>query len=510
MALHRRGTRAALIGVWCVAAAGGGFGMAAALAPSSTLASQAPRISDCPLHDAATRTSSKRLTETATISCPPLSTSPVTITTTSPTPTGTGPTSPTPTAPAPPGTLPRSDAPPPPAAPSPLLSALRRALNHDLNRQGGDNSALVVDETTDRTLWQYNAATGRLPASVQKLYTTSTALLELGPDATFETRLLGTGSLGPGGIWNGTLYLRGGGDPTFGSTNFNRTVYRAGATVQTLVARLRAAGIRGLNGRIVADASYFDSRAGGPQSGYRANIETEGALSALVYDAGFTSLLENQLQSNPPLTAAGAFAEALRAAHVQVPMGTPVETGRTPAAARLLAGVRSPRLSQLMQMTNAPSDNFFAEMLLKDLGARLAGAGTTATGASVVRSFIARRFHLHPRFNDGSGLSRWDRTNADQLVYLLRAMQSQPAFWNSLAVAGARGTMRHEMVHTSGAHNCRGKTGTLHDVANLVGYCRDASGHQLVFAFMMNGLTDADAGHQLEDLAGEALAGYRG
>ncbi len=89
-------------------------------------------------------------------------------------------------------------------------------------------------------------------------------------------------------------------------------------------------------------------------------------------------------------------------------------------------------------------------------------------------------------------------------------MQSQPAFWNSLAIAGVRGTMIDELRHTRGAGNCRGKTGTLHDVANIVGYCRAANGDRIVFAFMMNGLTDSTAGHQLEDLDVEALANYRG
>ena len=60
----------------------------------------------------------------------------------------------------------------------------------------------------------------RLPASVEKLYTTSTALLRFGPTATLSTTVWGQGSLSPTGIWTGTLYLKGGGDPTFGSANF--------------------------------------------------------------------------------------------------------------------------------------------------------------------------------------------------------------------------------------------------------------------------------------------------
>jgi D-alanyl-D-alanine carboxypeptidase/D-alanyl-D-alanine-endopeptidase (penicillin-binding protein 4) len=216
------------------------------------------------------------------------------------------------------------------------------------------------------------------------------------------------------------------------------------------------------------------------------------------------------LQRHPPLVAAQAFAHALQAAHIKLDRGTEITTGITPQDAQPLAGISSPTLSKLLALTNSPSDNFFAETLLKDLGARYGGGGTTPDGAAVVRSVIADRFGLHPRLNDGSGLSRYDLTNAEQIVYLLREMQAYPSFWTSLAIAGVRGTMKHEMVHTRAARNCRGKTGSLHDVADLVGYCKAANGDQLVFAFMMNGLADSDAGHELEDLAGEALANYRG
>jgi D-alanyl-D-alanine carboxypeptidase/D-alanyl-D-alanine-endopeptidase (penicillin-binding protein 4) len=70
--------------------------------------------------------------------------------------------------------------------------------------------------------------------------------------------------------------------------------------------------------------------------------------------------------------------------------------------------------------------------------------------------------------------------------------------------------MRHEMVGTRAAGNCRGKTGTLRDVANLVGYCTAANGDELVFAFLENGLGNTYIGHLLEDHMGEALAAYAG
>lgn len=408
------------------------------------------------------------------------------------------------------GIRPMSDAPPPMASASPALTRLQRTLNSDLNRQGGANSALVVDETTDRTLWSYNDSVGRLPASVEKLWTTTTALLEFGPDQTFQTKVLGVGRLTRTGTFVGTVYLRGGGDPSFGSGTFDHIMYGAGATVQKLALSLRQAGVRRIQGAIVGDASYFDSVRGGPDSGWQASLETEGSLSALSFDAGFTNLHEDELDANPPLVATQAFADALRAAGVTVPASTRIATGLTPRSAQLLTSESSPTLARLLELTNSPSDNFFAETLLKDLGAAIGHHGTTARGASVVRGLIAQDFGLRPQLDDGSGLSRFDRSNVRQIVLLLREMQSQRAFWNSLAIAGVRGTMIDEMRHTLGANNCRGKTGTLHDVANLVGYCRAANGNRLVFAFMMNGLTDSTAGHQLEDLDAEALANYRG
>jgi D-alanyl-D-alanine carboxypeptidase len=68
--------------------------------------------------------------------------------------------------------------------------------------------------------------------------------------------------------------------------------------------------------------------------------------------------------------------------------------------------------------------------------------------------------------------------------------------------------MKTEMRGTRAANNCRGKTGTLHDVANLAGYCRSRNGDQLVFAFLFNRQSNAAYGHYVEDQMGEALANY--
>jgi D-alanyl-D-alanine carboxypeptidase/D-alanyl-D-alanine-endopeptidase (penicillin-binding protein 4) len=387
---------------------------------------------------------------------------------------------------------------------------LRSALVERLAQAGGRSGAYVVDLTTGQPLFSASADVGRLPASVEKLYTTSTALLRFGPRATLSTALLGQGTLSPQGAFNGTLYLRGAGDPSFGSAGFDQTSYGTGASVQRLVSNLIArAGIRSVSGRVVGDESYFDSLRGTPASGFSYSFWVEGSLSALVYNRG---ILDNGTLhiTHPAVYAAQQLVSALRAAHVKIARTIPVGAGVTPAGARVLATVQSPSIARLISLTNTPSDNFFAEMLLKGLGARFGGHGSTAAGVSVVRSELAGQFGIAPVFNDGSGLSRSDFSTPRQVVTLLSKMAGNSYFVNSLAMAGQTGTLQGEMRRTAAQGRCRGKTGTLSDVASLVGYCQAADQHTLAFAFLMNGLNSSDYGHLVEASMAVALAKYDG
>jgi D-alanyl-D-alanine carboxypeptidase/D-alanyl-D-alanine-endopeptidase (penicillin-binding protein 4) len=395
---------------------------------------------------------------------------------------------------------------------TPAQRTLQRALRKGFGQTGHQTSALVVDMTTGQTLFSEAPNTARLPASVEKLYTTSTALLRLGPTATFSTSILGVGSRDPDGVWNGTLYLRGGGDPTFGSVGFDQSWYGTGTgtTMRTLIGNLlRATGITAVSGRIVGDESYWDSLRGTPATGYGRNSEVEGELSALEYDRGFTNNQGTAFQIHPALYAAQQFESGLKAFGVKV-AGVPVSAGRTPAGATLLASAQSPPVSSLIQLTNTPSDNYLAESLLKDIGARLGGAGTTAAGAAVVSAELLSKFGINPRLDDGSGLSRYDRTSPTQVVTVLEAMAKNSVFVNSLALMGETGTLQTEALGTVAVGDCRGKTGSLHDVANLAGYCEAKDGHTLAFAFLANGLGDPDFVHEVEASMTVPLVRYNG
>ncbi len=170
----------------------------------------------------------------------------------------------------------------------------------------------------------------------------------------------------------------------------------------------------------------------------------------------------------------------------------------------------SPTITQLLGLTLPPSDNFFAETLVKDLGARYGGAGTTAAGASVVRQTIASLLGIHPHVLDGSGLSESDRTSPYEVTDLLVELASTPigpVLRGDLAIVGHTGTLATRMRDTGASGRCEGKTGTLTGVSNLVGYCMAADGHTLAFAIFTDGIATETA-HVFQDHMAITIAGY--
>jgi serine-type D-Ala-D-Ala carboxypeptidase/endopeptidase (penicillin-binding protein 4) len=369
---------------------------------------------------------------------------------------------------------------------------LQATLTHEMRHAGAFSGAFVRDLDTKRVLFTSKADVPRPPASVEKLYTTSTALLRYGPDATFETTVAGSGFLDPDGVWRGDLYLRGGGDPTLNQTD-----------LQTLATTLGANGIIRVDGSVLGDESRFDALRGSYDTGGAYDSDVGGVLSALAFNRGFAK------DGKPAAQAARQFAKTLRTSGIRVDGRSGV--GITPASVNELASVDSPPVRDLIRLTNVPSDNYMAEMLVKDLGASYAESGTTATGVGIVRDQLAS-FGLHPAIVDGSGLSRADRTTPRQVVRLLQIMHDQQvagAFEGSLAVAGRTGTIRKRMRGTAAQDRCHAKTGTLIGVSALAGLCQATGGHTIAFAVLM---TRANVGraHRVQDHIAAAIAGYDG
>jgi len=382
---------------------------------------------------------------------------------------------------------------PAPAAHASSLEATQKLLAREMGRASAASGAYVVDVGTGQELYSYNADVARMPASVEKLYTSATALLLYGPTGTLETDVLAPQLPDASGDIDGDIVLRGGGDPTFDARD-------AGL----LAAELVRAGLTHVAGRVVGDESAFDAFRGPPSSQFQLSSDV-GPLSALAYDHGRTGKRRPYWQASPAAFTADAFERSLKRRHVK--FGAKAAGGIAATDMQPLAHWDSPAVADIAKAMNEPSDNYYAETLVKALGADYGTAGSTEAGAAVVRDTVAR-FKIAPQVVDGSGLSRADRTTPRQIVRLLSGMagtSSGAAFDASLPVAGRTGTLYNRMRGTAAQDRCHAKTGTLHDVSTLAGYCTTASGRRIAFAFLMNA-TSVWRAHPLQDKMTAALA----
>lgn len=347
---------------------------------------------------------------------------------------------------------------------------LPKRLAAALGTSGADwkrSAALVVDLRTKRTIYSQNAEASLRPASNEKLAITFAALEALGPWYRIETAVLGRGRLADD-TWRGDLILRGRGDPTLSRSR-----------LPELVAQLRELGVRRISGSIVGDESFFDARRtafGWKPSFY---VNESPPISALAVD--------RSTSSEPALEAAAAFRRILGEGGVRVRGG--VRLGRADSLTFPLASILSPPLSDLVHAMNTESDNYTAELLIKQLGAVVLRRGTTPAGAAVVtRELEEARVDVRGiRIVDGSGLSRLDRLTAAAIVGLLRAAWDDPfvrePFVDALAVAGLSGTLDGRMEDPPARGNVLAKTGTTNEASALSGFVK----RRYVFSILQNG-----------------------
>jgi D-alanyl-D-alanine carboxypeptidase/D-alanyl-D-alanine-endopeptidase (penicillin-binding protein 4) len=378
-----------------------------------------------------------------------------------------------------------------------------------LLRGGGSASGLlVVDGKTGAPVCARAPGRPRPLASNMKLFTTSTALARLGPESRIATTLETDGTVDSHGVLHGSLYLVGGGDPALGVPAFyNRFLGGLGTDLLLLKRQVREAGISAVTGRLYADDSIFDRLRGVADSGYATSPEI-GPLSGLDFDSGYGSAAGGSFAADPALTAATTLAQSLRNAGVRVSTG--VALGTAPPSSAEVAKVESPTLTEIVNTTDVYSDNHFAEMLIKLIGARLGGAGTTAAGAKVVEQFAgAHDSGVHAV--DGSGLTRSNRASPTQVVGLLKSMRGTAAgedLIQDLALAGHEGTVAERMRGTAAYGRCRTKTGTLTGVSNLSGYCFNRDGKVMIFSILMGSVRDLSLAHLEQDLIAGEVASY--
>jgi D-alanyl-D-alanine carboxypeptidase/D-alanyl-D-alanine-endopeptidase (penicillin-binding protein 4) len=372
----------------------------------------------------------------------------------------------------------------------PLPTRLAQALAVPGNSPAR-SGVIAIELPSGTPIFERNPDASLIPASNEKLVVTYVALVELGTSYRFRTEVLSSGHQA-GATWYGDIFLKGFGDPTLRSLDLAR-----------LVAQLKQSGIKHIDGRVLGDESWFDRVRTAPGWKPSFYLYESPPLSALAVDH---AVYEHHIALQPALAAAGRFRQMLKARGIT---SHEAAVGTASPDAYALAQVDSAPLPQVLEALDHESDNFAAELLLKELGAEVGSGGTTAAGAAVVMRVLrdAGVPLAGVRIVDGSGLSLSDRLTPRALAALLRLVWTNPdlrqAFVRALPVAGISGTLDDRMQRGPARGVVHAKTGTTDEASSLSGYV----GNRYVFSILQNGSPVAAwAARKAQDRFATALA----
>jgi D-alanyl-D-alanine carboxypeptidase/D-alanyl-D-alanine-endopeptidase (penicillin-binding protein 4) len=458
--------------------------------------------------------------------------------------------------------------------------------------QRGSVGVKIVSSSSGKVLFEQNAERYFMPASNMKNYTVAAALDRLGPDHKFVTSFYAPGQPTADGTISGDLVIYGRGDVSV-STRFNG-LDDPMKSLDPIVDKLIALGIKKIDGAIVADDSYFRGFAipqgwewDDLQWSYGAEVsslpinDSVISLSVTPGPAGYgctvkiapfnpvmrvvngcttgaagsrrTLTIHKKLDQNV-LELSGSLPLGNAGFTGQVSVSRPAELyaallrqrliergvtvggahryvkrtdGFLPTGVEILK-IESAPLSTIAAQTMKPSQNMYTETLLWTLGeldrnaTTAPGGGTTIStadsselGVAAVKKFLTG-IGVAPDGiiqYDGSGLSRHNLITPSSVVQLYNYMAKSrysEAWRNSLTVGGVDGTLRNRFTGTRANNNVRGKTGTIDQVSALSGYVKTASGEELIFSMVVNGVAQTSTRTGLIDEMVNQLANFTG
>ncbi len=373
------------------------------------------------------------------------------------------------------------------------------------------------------------------PASVMKLITTWAGLQLLGPDHVWRTRVLTRGTL-QNGVLQGDMIIEGGGDPKLvveraqamlaqirdagvhavrGDIVLDNSVFEVTPRLQPFDDEpLRPYNVLP-DGLLMNFSSVIYSFTPDPARG-RAQLRTEPPLAGLQAPAevalgngpcndwrgglraDFANPLEVRFAGAYPASCGErswpvAFSEPAQYAPRMLQalwqqaggeLGGRVRWGTVPPGARLLVQHESLPLREVIADINKMSNNVMAQQLFLTLSSQLGAPGRFEASRLRVSRWWRSQFSglPEPVIDNGSGLSRQERSSAQALTTLLVEARQGPlaeAFFQSLAVAGVDGTVRRmqeRMPQSPVIGRAWLKTGSLRDVASVAGYVQGESG----------------------------------
>ena len=413
--------------------------------------------------------------------------------TTQPAPVTTAPPTTATTAAAPrlptPSQAPASRLPAPPPVPLTMTAALQQAM-------AGVNGCLIVedDDGALKTLFDFNSGSAFIPASSQKVLVAAAVLSRLGPDFRFETKVVASRPVQDGALHD--AWLVGGGDPYLATPEYAaylttrpRTVDSPATPLVALADELVSVGVRSIPAGLQTDESRYAPQRSVPT--WKPSYVTEaevGSLGALTVNEGLSGWGPNQkVAPDPAISTANALGKLLTDRGVSLP--GPTAGSGAPSDGVVIATVRSAPLGQIVAGMLRASDNYVAEMLVKELDRNFGGPGLTAGGTARVVEELGRLgvavdgVHL----NDGSGLDRGNRATCRALLGALNLSRKPKlaVLDSGLAIAGATGTLAKRYRGSPAEIRLAAKTGWINGAAAMVG--RIALSPTRRFALVFNG-----------------------
>lgn len=419
-------------------------------------------------------------------------------------------------------------------------------------------SLYIADSEKSEPVLEYNAEKSLTPASVMKLVTTAAAIELLGPQYTFKTVIGYTGEFNKRtGKLKGDIVIKGGGDPCLGSPYFTDhynnfpdkwiseikrlgikkiegriitddsyydfqpvpakwlwedagNYYGAGAYGLSLFDNTY--GIRftkGADSLLIVkeiipeecrtELSNWLTSAGTSDEGYvfAAPYSTNGWLAGTI-PSNLNDFVLKASVTDPPLLMAKMTDRKLKAAGITIseePTTFRLEQITTGGKMVLIDEITSPTLSEIINVLNHESVNLYAEHLVKELGKRYSGKGSTESGIKILKEFLNNsRIGSEGMFiEDGSGLSPVNSINAKGLAGLLYFMKKNgkyfPEYYNSLPDAGKNGTLKNYFRDPVFDSRLKAKSGSMTRVRSYAGYFTTISGKQMIFSIIINNYT---------------------
>jgi D-alanyl-D-alanine carboxypeptidase/D-alanyl-D-alanine-endopeptidase (penicillin-binding protein 4) len=141
------------------------------------------------------------------------------------------------------------------AQPSKIQAYLKSMDSSEAFKQASWGFCLLSGKD-GKTLAKFQADKSLIPASIEKVLTTSTAFALLGDTFRFKTSIFADGDISTEGILNGNIVIKGGGNPVLGSQKGSNQSMEA--IITEFAQKIKSAGIKEIKGSLLADVSYFE------------------------------------------------------------------------------------------------------------------------------------------------------------------------------------------------------------------------------------------------------------